>query len=265
MIDFSEENIKRYSRHILLPEIGLDGQEKIFNAKILIVGLGGLGSPVALYLAAAGIGTIGLIDGDKVDLTNLQRQIIHTTDDLNRKKTDSAAEKIKKINPQTNIIIHDGLLNVENAIEIIKNYDFIIDGTDNFPVKYLINDACVMANKAFSHGGILRFHGQTFTHVPGSACLRCIFKQPPENAPTCAEAGILGAIPGMLGTIQAAEALKFVTQTGELLTNRLLTFDAKNMIFNNIKFSKQEKCPICSDNPEIKTLFEYQQKGCSLK
>jgi molybdopterin/thiamine biosynthesis adenylyltransferase len=245
----------------------VDGQEKISDGKVLIVGLGGLGAPVALYLAAAGVGTLGLIDGDVVDLSNLQRQVIHFTHDVEKPKVISAKEKINQLNPDVNVITYQTLLSSENALEIIKDYDFIVDGTDNFPVKFLINDACVIAGKPFSHGGILRFDGQTLTYLPGAACYRCLFHAPPPvNAvPTCSQAGVLGAIAGMLGTIQAAEVLKYLTGAGELLTNRLLSFNAKTMEFRTIKTKRSEKCPVCGLHPTITRLIDYEQATCEIK
>jgi molybdopterin/thiamine biosynthesis adenylyltransferase len=265
-MDFTEDQITRYSRHILLQDVGVEGQEKINNGKVLIVGAGGLGSPVALYLAAAGVGTIGLIDGDVVDLSNLQRQIIHFTADVNKPKVLSAKEKINQLNPDVNVITYQALLTSENALDIIKDYDFLVDGTDNFPVKFLINDACVIAGKPFSHGGILRFDGQTFTYVPGTACYRCLFHSPPPpNAvPTCSQAGVLGAIAGMLGTIQAAETLKYLTGVGELLTNRLLSFNAKTMEFRTIKTKHSDNCPVCGSHPTVKQLIDYEQAVCDI-
>lgn len=247
MIDLTEEQIERYSRHILLQDVGREGQEKLLNAKVLIIGAGGLGSPVALYLAAAGVGHIGIVDADVVDLSNLQRQVIHQTKDLNTPKVESAKEKMIAINPDVEVTTYHTFLASDNAEEIIKPWDFIIDCTDNFPVKFLINDACVRLGKAFSHGGILRFQGQTFTHLPGTACYRCFFKEPPPAGavPTSSQAGVLGAIAGMLGTIQAAEALKYFLGVGDLLTDRLLTFDAKTMNFRTIKVKKRASCEIC--------------------
>ena len=267
MIDFSEDQIERYSRHILLKNVGVEGQERILNAKVLIVGAGGLGAPAALYLAAAGVGTIGIVDADRVDLSNLQRQIIHFTADVGRKKVDSATNKMNAINPDVNVVTHHLFLEASNALEVIKDYDFVIDGTDNFPVKFLINDACVMLKKPYSHGGILRFQGQTFTYVPGAACYRCMFKEPPPPGavPTCSQAGVLGAIAGMLGTIQAAEALKYVIGIGELLTNRLLTFDALKMQFRTIPVKHRTSCEICGEKPTITTLIDYEQAACDLK
>ena len=226
-MDFTESQIERYSRHIILQDVGVEGQIKISEGKVLIVGAGGLGAPVALYLAAAGVGTIGIIDGDVVDLTNLQRQVIHFTPDVNKAKVLSAKEKIEKLNPDVKVIAYQDLLSTFNIFDIINEYDIVVDGTDNFPTKFLINDACVLAKKPFSHGGILRFEGQTFTYTPGQACYRCVFDSPPPPnvVPTCSQAGVLGSIAGMLGTIQATEVLKFLVEKGELLTNRILTFD----------------------------------------
>ncbi|MDR0844895.1 MAG: molybdopterin-synthase adenylyltransferase MoeB [Tannerella sp.] len=266
-MDFSEEQIIRYSRHILLQDVGVEGQEKISQGKVLIIGAGGLGAPIAFYLAAAGVGTIGIIDGDVVDLSNLQRQIIHFTEDVGKPKVLSAKEKINQLNPDVKVVTYQTLFTSENAFEIIKDYDFIVDGTDNFPVKFLINDACVMAGKPFSHGGILRFDGQTFTHTPGNACYRCLFHSPPPpNAvPTCSQAGVLGAIAGMLGTIQAAETLKYLTGVGELLTNRLLSFNAKTMNFRTVNVRRSEKCPVCGARPTVTKLVDYEQAACELK
>ncbi len=266
-MNLNDEQIERYSRHIILQDVGGPGQEKILNAKVLIIGAGGLGSPAALYLAAAGVGTIGIIDGDVVDRSNLQRQVIHFTPDLNKPKVDSAKEKIAQINPDVTVNTMRALITADNALDIMKDYDFVIDGTDNFPAKFLINDACVMAKKPFSHGGILRFDGQTMTYVPGSACYRCIFHSPPPpNAvPSCSQAGILGAVAGMLGTIQAAEALKHSIGIGELLTNRLLIFNAKTMGFRTANIKPNPKCPVCSNNPTITSLIDYEQQVCDLK
>lgn len=267
MIDFTPEQIERYSRHILLQDVGVEGQEKILNARMLVVGAGGLGAPVSLYLAAAGVGTIGLVDPDVVDLSNLQRQVIHFTKDVGTPKVQSAKEKIEAINPDVKVQTYYELLDSTNAQQIVSEYDFIIDGTDNFPVKFLINDACVLAGKPFSHGGILRFKGQTFTHLPGTACYRCMFKEPPPPGavPTCSQAGVLGAIAGMLGTIQAAEALKYITGVGELLTNRLLTFDAKTMQFQTFNVRKRKNCELCGEAPTIDHLIDYEQAACDLK
>lgn len=267
MFDFTEEELQRYSRHILLQDVGVEGQEKIHSGKVLVVGAGGLGSPVALYLAAAGVGTIGIVDGDVVDLSNLQRQIIHFTPDVGRPKVESAKEKIEQLNPNVKVITHKEFLMADNALDIVKDYDFVVDATDNFPVKFLINDACVMAGKPFSHGGILRFEGQTFTHLPGTACYRCLFPAPPPaNAvPTSSQAGVLGAIAGMLGTIQAAEVLKYLTGVGELLTDRLLSFNARTMDFRTIKTKRHDGCPLCGSHPTVTELVDYEQAVGDLK
>ena len=265
-MDFSEEQIERYSRHIILEDVGPEGQEAIMNGKVLIIGAGGLGSPAALYLAAAGVGTIGLIDGDTVDLTNLQRQIIHTTPDLNKAKVISAREKIEVLNPDVNSVIYQKRITSENINEIIKDYDFIIDGTDNFPTKFLINDACVFAMKPYSHGGILRFNGQTMTFTPGNTCYRCFFQSPPspDAVPSCSQAGVLGPIAGILGTIQATEALKYLIGKGDLLTNRMLIFDALDMNFETMVIKRNMDCPICGENPIIKELLDEEQIVCDL-
>jgi len=266
-MDLTEQQIERYSRHILLQQVGYEGQLKIAQGKVLIIGAGGLGAPAALYLAAAGVGTIGIIDADVVDITNLQRQVIHHTPDIGVPKVTSAANKIAEINPDVRVIQYHSWFNPDNALQIISDYDFIIDGTDNFPTKFLINDACVMVGKAFSHGGILRFEGQTFTHIPGTACYRCIFpKVPPKNlVPTCSQAGVLGSIAGMLGTIQATEALKYILGIGDLLTNKLLVFNALNMQFRTVPVQKNDNCPVCGTNPSITELVMEEQAVCELK
>ncbi|MDX2469445.1 MAG: HesA/MoeB/ThiF family protein [SAR324 cluster bacterium] len=266
-MDFTEEQLERYSRHIILKDVGVKGQSKLLEAKVLIIGAGGLGAPIAMYLAAAGVGTIGIVDNDVVDLSNLQRQIIHFTKDVDKLKVDSAREKMEAINTDVKVETYQTYLDHKNIKEIISPYDFIIDGTDNFGTKFLINDACVMENKPYSHGGILRFTGQTMTVIPGeSACYRCVFREPPPaNAvPTCSQAGVLGAIAGMLGTMQAAEALKWITGVGTPLTNSLLTFEAKEMEFRKIKLKKQDDCPICGANPIITELAEAELPLCDI-
>ena len=241
-MNLTEDQINRYSRHIILQGVGGEGQEKLLNGRVLIIGAGGLGAPVALYLAAAGVGHIGIIDADVVDISNLQRQVIHFTPDIGRPKVESAKEKMNQINPDVQVTTYQDFFTKENAFDVLKDYDFIVDGTDSFSAKFLINDACVLAKKPFSHGGILRFDGQTMTHIPGHASYRCVFKNPPPaNAvPTCSQAGVFGAIAGMLGTIQAAEAVKYLTGVGELLTNRILIFDALNMKFRTVKVKPSE-------------------------
>ncbi|GBR72709.1 adenylyltransferase [Candidatus Termititenax aidoneus] len=266
-MNFTNEQLERYSRHIILKNVGIEGQEKICSGKVLIIGLGGLGAPAALYLAAAGVGTIGLVDGDAVDRTNLQRQVIHFTPDIGKPKVVSAQEKIAQMNPEVKVNTYHTLALAHNINDLIKDYDFIIDATDNFPAKFLINDACVLAKKPFSHGGILRFDGQTLTHLPGTACYRCVFDAPPPKnlVPTCAQAGVLGAVAGMLGTIQAAEALKYLTGVGKLLTNKLLIFDALTMSFRTVKIKRSDNCPLCGKDPAITELADAEQAACDLK
>lgn len=267
-MDFNDDYLERYSRHIILAEVGIEGQKKINDAKVLIVGAGGLGSPAALYLTAAGVGTIGIADADNVDLSNLQRQVIHFTDDVGTPKVTSAARKMKALNPDVRIIEYNKFLNASNIADVIKDYDFILDGTDNFASKFLINDACVLYGIPFSHGGILRFSGQTMTVKPNeTACYRCVFEEPPPagSVPSCSSAGILGVIAGMLGTIQAAEALKFITGIGTLLCDSLLTFDAKEMGFRKFAVRRNSNCPVCGENPTIRGLFDGEQPVCDLK
>lgn len=266
-MDFNEDQIQRYCRHIILQNVGIEGQKKIMKGKVLVIGIGGLGSPVALYLAASGVGTIGLVDDDVVDLTNLQRQIIHFTADVDKPKVVSAKEKMNAINSNVKVVLHKERLFANNIQSIIKDYDFIVDGTDNFAAKFLINDACVFEKKPFSHGGILRFKGQTMTYVPGSTCYRCIFQTAPpkEAVPSCSQAGVLGSVTGILGTIQATEALKYLIEEGTLLTNRLMIFDALNMHFRTVNIKRNPDCSICGNNPTVTTLIDEEQPVCSLK
>ena len=249
----SEDQRQRYKRHIIMKDVGIQGQEKICSSRVLIIGLGGIGSPAALYLAAAGVGTLGLADGDKVDASNLQRQIIHSTADIGRLKTVSAKDRIAAINPEVKVVVHDTWVEGANIADIIKNYDFIIDGTDNFVAKFLINDACVLGKKPFSHGGVMAFEAQTLTYVPGSTCYRCVFSGPPPVGamPTCAEMGVFGAVVGILGAIQATEALKYIVGTGDLLVDRLLRFDAQGMTFRTVNFKRNPDCPVCGERPSI--------------
>jgi len=264
----NDSQIERYSRNIILKEVGGKGQEKLLQSKVLIIGAGGLGAPVALYLAAAGVGTIGIVDGDKVDLSNLQRQIIHFTDDVGVSKVDSAREKIEHLNPDVRVIAHKEMAFSHNIAGIIDGYDFIIAGTDNFPAKFLINDACVLGGKPFSHAGILRFNGQTITVVPHeSACCRCLFIAPPPAGavPSCSQAGVLGAMAGIIGTIQAVEALKYLLGVGEILTNRLLVCDSLGMHFREVEVGRNCECRVCGENPTIISLIDYEQAVCDLK
>ncbi len=257
----SEKQVERYNRQILIKDIGSRGQEKLLQAKVLIIGSGGLGSPAAMYLAAAGVGIIGIADGDTVDLSNLQRQIIHSTSDLNRPKVDSAREKIESINPDTRILTYNERISAHNIKNLIMDYDFIIDCTDNFPAKFLINDACVLYQKPFSHAGVLKFHGQTFTYLPGNACFRCLFKELPskEDVPASSEQGIIGVTAGIGGTIQAAETLRYILGIGDLLINRVLSFDGFIMEFRTLRIKRDKDCPVCGENPEITELRDYEQ------
>ncbi|MBM4124682.1 MAG: molybdopterin-synthase adenylyltransferase MoeB [Nitrospira sp.] len=267
-MEFSDDQVTRYSRHILLPEVGGKGQKKIAKARILIVGAGGLGSPAALYLAAAGVGTIGLIDSDVVDLSNLQRQVIHHTPDLGRSKVVSAREKIAALNPDVAVVTYQDRFMAKNALALVKDYDVVIDGVDNFPAKFLINDACVFADKPLVHGGILRFEGRVTTIVPKkSACYRCIFKHPPPPGlvASCQEAGVIGVLAGIIGTIQATEALKLVLGIGRPLTDRLLDFDARRTAFREIKTRRNPHCPICGDRPTITELFDHDPETCEIQ
>ncbi len=254
---FTEEQLVRYSRHIILPEVGGRGQRKIAQARVLIVGMGGLGSPVTLYLAAAGVGTLGLVDADVVDLSNLQRQIIHHTADLGSPKVRSATEKIQALNPDVSVVPYETYLMAENAMEIISSYDCIVDGTDNFSAKFLINDAAFFASKPLVHAGILRFEGQIMTIIPHqSACYRCVFAgpPPPDVIPSCQEAGVLGALAGVIGTLQGTEVLKYILGIGTLLTNRILHYDALKACLRAITIRRNPNCPLCGVHPTIKQL-----------
>lgn len=265
---FTNEQLERYSRHIILQEVGVKGQKKLLNASVLIIGAGGLGAPAALYLAAAGVGTIGIVDADEVDLSNLQRQVIHTTNDVGKAKVKSAAETMEAINPDVTVKTYRTFVDSSNIMDLIKDYDFIIDCTDNFPAKFLINDACVMAEKPFSHAGIIRFKGQLMTYVPGEGpCYRCVFKNPPpkDAVPTCKQAGVIGAMGGVIGSLQAMEAIKYIIGKGDLLTGKLLTYDALKMEFHTIKLPKDDHCAVCGDEPTITELIDYEQAECDLK
>ena len=256
---FTEEQMQRYSRHIILQDVGGKGQQKLLAGKVLIIGAGGLGAPIALYLAAAGVGTLGIADADVVDLSNLQRQVIHFTADIGKPKVISAAEKMRAINPDVTVKTCQKWVTAANIAELIKDYDFVIDGTDNFAAKFLINDACVLGNKPYSHGGILRFDGQAITVRPKvSACYRCIFPAPPpkDAIPTCSQAGVIGVLPGVIGTIQATEAIKFLLGKGDLLTDRLLTYNAFKMKFREIPIKRNKACPVCGEHPTVTELHD---------
>lgn len=265
---FTNEQLERYSRHIILSEVGVKGQKKLLNAKVLIIGAGGLGAPAALYLAAAGVGTIGIADMDEVDLSNLQRQVIHTTQDLGKPKVESAKETMEAINPDVTVNAYRTFVEAGNAMELIADYDFIIDGTDNFPAKFLVNDACVLSGKPFSHAGIIRFQGQLMTYVPGRGpCYRCVFKEPPppDAVPTCRQAGVIGAMGGVIGSLQALEAIKYIIGKGDLLTGFLLTYDALTMEFRKIRLPHEKDCAVCGEHPTIRKPFDYRQTECDLK
>lgn len=262
---FTNDQLERYSRHIILKEIGVKGQKRLLNGSVLIVGAGGLGAPVAEYLAAAGVGKIGIVDADCVDLSNLQRQIIHTTADVGKPKVESAAETMRAINPDVEVHTYQEYLYSGNVMDIVKGYDFVIDGTDNFPAKFLINDACVLTKTAFCHAGVIRFQGQLMTYVPGEGpCYRCVFKDPPPKGavPTCREAGVIGAMVGVIGSLQAMEAVKYLTGTGELLTGSLLTYDALRNKFRKVKLPRDPNCAVCSDHPTITKPIDYEQAAC---
>jgi len=258
----SKDEVLRYSRHLIMPEVGMEGQLKLKNAKVLLVGTGGLGAPLGLYLAAAGVGRIGLVDFDVVDFTNLQRQVIHGTKDVGRKKLDSAGDRMQDINPFIQIVKHEVALDSTNALEILKDYDIVIDGTDNFPTRYLVNDACVILKKPNVYGSIFRFEGQsTVFAYPGGPCYRCLYPEPPPPGlvPSCAEGGVLGILPGIIGLVQATEAVKLILERGEPLVGRLLLYDALAMRFRELKLRRNPDCPVCGDHPAITKLIDYQQ------
>lgn len=265
--ELNQEQLTRYSRHLILPEIGMEGQKKLLRAKVLLIGAGGLGSPLGLYLAAAGVGTIGIVDFDDVDLSNLQRQILHTNDDIGKPKLDSAEKRIKAMNPDTKVIKFKTRITSENALEIIQGFDIVIDGTDNFPTRYLVNDACVLLGKTNIYGSIFRFDGQTTVFKPKDGpCYRCLYPEPPPPGmvPSCAEGGVLGILPGTIGLIQATEAVKIITGQGDSLIGRLLVYDALRMKFRELKLRRDPNCPICGDKPTIHKLIDYQE-FCGLK
>lgn len=266
-VQLSKEELLRYSRHLLIPEVGTAGQKKLKAAKVLVIGAGGLGSPVSMYLAAAGVGTIGIVDFDVVDLTNLQRQIIHSTNDVGKSKLESARKTLRGINPNVTVKAHDTRLTSENAMEILEDYDVVVDGTDNFPTRYLVNDACVLLNKPYVYGSILRFDGQVsvFDSQRGP-CYRCLYPTPPPPGlvPSCAEGGVLGVLPGIIGTLQALEAIKLILGEGEPLIGKLVLFDALKFSFRELKLRKDPNCPVCGANPTIHELIDYNQ-FCGVK
>src|SRR5688572_21011784 len=262
-MELSNEEIRRYSRHLILPEVGLAGQKRIKATSVLCIGAGGLGSPIAMYLAAAGIGRLGLVDFDTVDFSNLQRQILHGTEDVGRHKGESARDTIKSINPGVEVVLHSVRLSSENAMDIIKQYDIVVDGTDNFPTRYLTNDACVLLKKPNIYGSIFRFEGQASVFAPhlGGPCYRCLYPEPPPPGmvPSCAEGGVLGVLPGIIGCIQATEILKLALGKGSSLVGRLLLFGALEMKFRELKLRRDPQCPLCGENPSIHELIDYEQ------
>src|ERR671924_393478 len=261
-VTLSNDEILRYSRHLIMPEVGMEGQQKLKAARVLCIGAGGLGSPLTLYLAAAGVGTLGLVDFDVVDYTNLQRQIIHSTKDVGRKKLDSAAEKLKAINPYLDIRPFETRLTSDNALELVRQFDMVVDGTDNFPTRYLVNDACVLSGKPNVYGSIFRFEGQaSVLATQQGPCYRCVYPEPPPPGlvPSCAEGGVLGILPGLVGVIQATETIKLLLGTGEPLVGRLLLVDALRMRFRELKLKKNPECPVCGREPKIQTLIDYEE------
>ncbi|MGE5362461.1 MAG: molybdopterin-synthase adenylyltransferase MoeB [Bacteroidales bacterium] len=260
--ELTNEEIRRYSRHLLLPEVGVEGQRKLKAARVLVVGAGGLGSPVAMYLAAAGVGTIGLVDFDTVDYSNLQRQILHTTHDVGRPKLESAMSRLAALNPDVAIQPHEVMLSSANALPILAGYDYVIDGTDNFPTRYLINDACVLLGKPNIYGSVFRFEGQASVFaVAEGPCYRCLYPEPPPPGvvPSCAEGGVLGVLPGFIGTIQATETLKLIIGAGTPLVGRLLVFDALAMRLREVRLPKDPDCPVCGSHPTVRELIDYEQ------
>ena len=261
-IELSNEEIARYSRHLIMPEVALDGQKKLKSARVLTIGAGGLGSPLALYLAAAGVGTLGIVDFDVVDESNLQRQIIHGTSDVGRPKMESARDRIMDINPNVHVEAYEEALSSENALEIFKDFDIVVDGTDNFPTRYLVNDACVLLKKPNVYGSIFRFEGQASVfYAEEGPCYRCLYPEPPPPGlvPSCAEGGVLGILPGAIGTIQATETAKLILGIGEPLIGRLLLYDALDMRFREMKLHKDPSCPVCGESPTVTELIDYQE------
>ena len=266
-VSLSKEEVLRYSRHLIMPEVGMDGQLKLKQAKVLLVGTGGLGAPLGLYLAAAGVGRLGLVDFDVVDFTNLQRQVAFGTRDVGRKKLEAAKERLADLNPNIQIDTHEVQLSSSNALNILREYDIVVDGTDNFPTRYLVNDACVLLGKPNVYGSIFRFEGQaSIFGFPGGPCYRCLYPEPPPPGlvPSCAEGGVLGVLPGIIGSLQAMETIKLIIGKGRTLVGRLLLFDALEMRFRELKLRKNRDCPLCGDHPTITALIDYQE-FCGLR
>ena len=262
MIEFTDEQIERYSRHIILPEVGGSGQQKMLEARVLLLGAGGLGSPAAYYLAAAGIGNLGIVDFDRVDLSNLQRQIIHSTERIGMLKTESAKKTIQALNPDVNVTLYNEKMDSSNIMNLIEGYDYIVDGSDNFPTRYLVNDACVMKNKTLIHGSIYRFEGQVTVFKPGDGpCYRCLYPEPPPPGmvPNCQEGGVLGVLAGVIGNLQVVEVLKLILGIGKPLVGKLLIYDALNTEFRNLRLRRDANCPMCGEKPTIKELVDYEE------
>lgn len=262
MSSFTEEQIYRYSRHIILPEVGGKGQKKLLESRVLLLGAGGLGSPAAMYLAAAGIGNLGIIDFDVVDMSNLQRQILHGVEDIGKPKAESARDTIKSLNPDVKVELYKERLSSENINRIFENYDIIVDGCDNFPTRYLVNDACIMMGKTNVHGSIFRFDGQVTVFKPKEGpCYRCLYPEPPPHGmvPSCQEAGVLGVLPGIIGTLQAVEVIKLILGMGKPLIGKLLLYNALDADFRQVKLRRDTNCPVCGDNPTIKELIDYEE------
>ncbi|RME65162.1 MAG: molybdopterin-synthase adenylyltransferase MoeB [Nitrospirae bacterium] len=267
-MEFTDEQIHRYSRHIILPEVGGKGQKKLLQAKVLVVGAGGLGCPVGYYLAAAGVGTIAMVDSDTVELSNLQRQIAHNTERIGMNKAESAKKTFEALNPDVTVIPIKERLNKDNIMDIIKDYDIVVDGSDNFPTRYLVNDACVMMKKPLVSGAILRFEGQLTTILPGEGhCYRCLFEEPPPPGlvPSCQEAGVIGALPGVIGAMQAMEVIKLIIGKGEVMKNQLLIYNALNCSFRKVKVPRRPDCPVCGENPTITELQDYEADYCQMR
>jgi len=262
--DFTDDQVHRYARHIILDEVGGAGQRRLLDSRVLVVGAGGLGSPAALYLAAAGVGTIGLADFDAVDLTNLQRQILHGTEDVGHPKTESGARRLRALNPDVDVVAVDAKLDASNALAVIGDFDIVVDGSDNFPTRYLLNDACYLARRPLVHGAIFQFEGQATTfdaRRSDSPCYRCLFAAPPAvgSVPNCAQAGVLGVLAGTIGTIQATEAIKLVCEIGDVLVGRLLLYDALDLRFTTVRVGRDDGCPLCGSSPEITGLIDYEE------
>ena len=261
-MSLSEDQVLRYARHIILPGIGGDGQRRLMGAKAVVIGAGGLGSPAAMYMAAAGVGTLGLVDFDRVDLSNLQRQLLHDTDDVGRPKVESASERLADLNPNVDVVAHETLLSSENAFDVLGGYDVVVDGTDNFPVRYLVNDACQMLGKPLVYGSIYQWEGQASVFLPGpeTPCYRCLFPEPPPpgTVPSCAEGGVFGVLPGIIGSIQAVEAIKLILGAGESLVGKLLLYDALRNEFTTVKLRWDPDCPVCGKHPTVTELIDYE-------